>query len=172
MIGERAPDEPPAELVALAIAMAVQSPCRKSRRGVVLFDRRGGEVGLGFNGLPGAGVCTGDDACRKACGRRCVHAEVRAIRDAIARGWARARPGPVLDLISGLHVKVDEDGQLVAGGPPSCAECAREILDVGLEYFWLFELDGRRWRRYPAATFYTRSLAAAGLPIPLTGRKG
>jgi hypothetical protein len=89
-----------------------------------------------------------------------VHAEARAIREAYVR--CRPDPGglPPLDGLELLHAKIAGPGQLVAGGPPSCWQCSREILDAGLAAVWLFEsIHGGRssegiWRRYTAKEFH------------------
>lgn len=46
-------------------------------------------------------------------------------------------------VIFGVHVKV-VGGALVAGGPPSCELCSKEILDAGyVDLVWLYE--AQRW---------------------------
>lgn len=123
-------EAPHAAAVAAAELVAAMSPCQKSRRGVVAFSTgaRGSVAiyGEGFNG-PALGACDGSEACRKDCGRRCVHAEMRAIRG-------------VLDACDLVHVKIGADGRVVAGGGPSCWQCSREILDGKLVIgVWLYE---------------------------------
>lgn len=147
---------PPPFAVSAAIAAARQSPCAKSRRGVAVY-RKDAVVGVGFNGQPsgacdeakfvrtfpsgivtsGRGILMRAEAkrCREECGKRCVHAEVRAIRAAVANiGHTELEFE-----YEAVHVKVDHD--LVPGGGPSCWQCSREVLDVGLAGFWLFEVD-------------------------------
>lgn len=171
---------PPSWAVRLAEEAAARSPCEKSRRGVVAFtsDRRI-SWGTGWNGPPGGAPCPGRSICGDACRRLCVHAEVRAIRAAIgtrtAEIWDKVvmlgrRPSALsCDL---LHVKIGDDGLVVAGGPPSCEQCAREILDVGfVDGVWLYEhvprcvdpRGGARWRRYEAGEFHRVTLRNAGL---------
>lgn len=135
--------EPPQSIIALAEAMAMQSPCAKSKRGAVLFKKSefAEEVyGSGFNGQPPPFTCTGTDRCRELCGKLCEHAEGRAIRQAegsiaVTSGHAEAVGG--LELV---HVKIGNDGRLVSGGPPSCWQCSRAILDCGfVAGVWLYE---------------------------------
>lgn len=158
---------PPLHTIAVAVEYARLSLCSKSKRGVVVFERDTGELhGRGFNGLPGETACTGSSACREFCGRRCVHAEVRAIRDAV--GHLAYRDEWELHTCDAVHVKIDEHGDLVAGGGPSCWQCSREVLDVGLGGFWLYEdccpyMDAR-WVRYTAAEFHAATLQACGIP--------
>lgn len=113
-----------------AVKEARKSPCRKSKRGVAVWGDPGdgkttGErIVCAHNGPPPGFACDGTDACREACGKLCVHAEVRALM-AAASGCT--------DL---LHVKV-VDGDPVPSGPPSCANCSKVILDRGIERVWL-----------------------------------
>lgn len=159
-------DKPPQEAIDDAITAANWSPCAKSKRGVAIFrhfpsDHVGVSIVISsaYNGPPSNYGCDGSEECRAACARRCVHAEVRAIRE--------AQYNDGLSRCDAVHVKVI-NGTLVAGGGPSCAECAREVLDVGLSGFWLYE--GRKdaasglWVRYTAEEFHRASLQAAGLP--------
>lgn len=186
---------PPAYAVEAAIAAARHSPCAKSKRGVAIYRvtaRRpwtAGVIAAGYNGLPGGEPCAGSgfvdgpdapipvgDAraawCRETCGKRCVHAESRAIRTA-TRLVAPAE-WPHLEAV---HVKVDDAGRLVAGGGPSCWQCSREVLDVGLGTFWLYEeataivVDSNEvteepsatWRGYSAAEFHRVTMRNTGL---------
>lgn len=127
---------PPVAMIAAAVAVARRSPCAKSKRGAVVFDRLSHYVlGSGFNGRPGDladGNCGG--ACRSICGHVAVHAEQRAVRAAI-----QLTPQLYGKLSSGLdlvHAKV-VDGHLVAGGGPSCLPCSKEMLDAGVAGVWL-----------------------------------
>lgn len=169
-------DKPPALAIAAAIDQARLSPCMKDRRGVVIW-RRGlptdtyfPRAGGGYNGLPGTGGCLRTSECQAACGKLCVHAEMRAIREALVC----ERTHRLADF-DGLHVKLNADLQLEAGGGPSCWQCSREIVDVDLGNFWLYEVvlsPGEwspwddvdaygvhaRWRRYTAEWFHRATL--------------
>ena len=144
----------PIEALALATSIGAQSPCAKSKRGVVVFQTGGAMptqlIASGCNGPPGDFVCDGSDACRAVCGKIAVHAEDRAIR-----GAGRFAEGADL-----LHVKV-VDGVAVPSGGPSCWQCSRTIVDAGIEGVWLLHADGLR--RYTAAEFHCLTLAACGL---------
>ncbi len=168
---------PPDFAIRAAVDAGSRSPCAKSKRGAAAFDPEieGFSFGTGYNGQPTPFACTADAACKAACSKRCVHAEMRAIRGllpAVARG---------LEIV---HAKVI-DGRLVAGGGPSCWQCSREILDVGLAAVWLFQpptvaehnamgivsMDDPRfetigWRRYTAVEFHSLTLAACGIGAP------
>lgn len=147
---------PPDVAIAEALQTAALSPCAKSKRGVVAYARTDPPrvIGVGFNGPPRDIRCDGSWSCQADCGKRCVHAEVRAIRDLpttpTLRRW-----------IVLVHVKIGEDGRLVAGGGPSCWQCSREILDVGIGGVWLFE--AQRWHdEVPCGTCNQKTVIAQG----------
>jgi deoxycytidylate deaminase len=172
--------EPPPNAVEEAVFTAKRSPCAKSKRGVAVYARSGSEVvGAGFNGPPLTTPCAGTDACRQSCSKVCVHAEIRALRQAHAVAHRSRHSMAYFDAV---HVKV-VDGALVAGGGPSCWQCSREVLDVGLGGFWLYQEPpaecpepdciggpdcqtptGPTWRYYTAAEFHAATLAACELP--------
>ena len=162
---------PPLSMIDYAIEAAKQSPCVKSKRGAVLFDDDGRVWGKGWNGPPPQvegtlGKCDGSAACREHCTKRCLHAESRAIIDAMTWSEGGSR-FPAL-----LHVKIDEDDKLVAGGGPSCWQCSRMIVDVGfITGVWLYQrafADGpeehqRAWCWYKAADFHRITADACGI---------
>ncbi len=130
-------------LIPAAVAVGRQSPCAKSKRGVVVFhpvhDNRlrilgTRVVGRGRNAQPPPRACTGSAACREACAMTCVHAELAAILDAGKAECAGAHM---------LHVKV-VDGQAVPSGGPSCWQCSRHILHAGVGTMWLLHDGGLR----------------------------
>lgn len=160
------PNEPPDLIVGIALDWARRSPCAKSQRGAVVFSpsddwcvnsppeqyHRGNTIdGCGTNGPPAPFTCDGSAACRASCGRICVHAEARAVRRHV---WSHAnhlgmmlrQTPPVTEPPREyhlVHVKAI-NGKLVAGGPPSCEACSKEILDSDLVHFvWLYE--AARW---------------------------
>lgn len=161
-------------VVEAAVAAARLSPCQKSKRGVVIFVPDSATViASGWNGQPGDRACDGSDGCRATCAKRCLHAEHRAIRQAIAvvsqsyssglawRERGAGRAVPTLKHFDALHVKITA-GQLDSSGPPSCWQCSREVLDVGLGGFWL--LQDWAWRRYDADTFHHETLINCEIP--------
>lgn len=137
---------PPRFAIANAVTAACNSPCAKSKRGAAIFRVEPFCImGVGLNSQPEPFVCTADERCRASCGKLCAHAEQRAIRDALRSGrWPnRSFPGgaPSMPSMRGhqiVHAKV-VDGQLVAGGGPSCLACSVAILDVQLDGVWLYE---------------------------------
>lgn len=180
-------DNPNPKIIRCAEAAAARSPCAKSKRGVVVFRDGDLVLGSGFNGPPVGFGCDDSTACRGDCGKRCVHAEMRALRDpnvmayvvlsrsdlrALGSSQDKLRDFAGLDL---LHVKIGEDGKVIAGGGPSCWQCSREILDVGfVRGVWLYvqpvhvdrpsqgffpqvteyPVGNPAWRYYDAAEFH------------------
>jgi len=150
--------KPPDNMIKLAVEVAMRSTCEKSKRGVVIFyharpvrfehatdglqlprvikgEMSGSFVSDGCNGLPRGYACDGSNACRESCAKRCLHAEDRAIRSALA---SQSEDDLSALKLEAVHVKA-VGGKLVAGGGPSCWQCSRTVLDVGLAGFWLFE---------------------------------
>jgi deoxycytidylate deaminase len=121
--------------IAAALRAAARSPCR-SKRGVALHNVITGAFrGDGFNGPPAPFSCPGREACAGNCGKRSVHAEVRALRSAAA--WGRHHDLSNVDLV---HVELAADGGVVPCGGPSCWQCSREIVDCGfVAGVWLYE---------------------------------
>lgn len=170
--------EPPANVVAEAVRIGAESPCAKSKRGVVIWlsdqdlsHLAGCLDGVRYvveacahNARPD-GPCDGSDACRRDCGKVAVHAEEAAIlKCADLRSWAEEwfRNGHRKQIVvEMLHVKV-VDGQAVPGGPPSCWQCSRLILAAKVDYMWLLE-DGRGWVRRTAEDFHRETLQNCGL---------
>jgi hypothetical protein len=76
-----------------------------------------------------------------------------------------------LDLV---HVKV-VDSQVVPGGGPSCWQCSRLVVEVGLRGVWLYEkhdedprMHGESsrpawWHFYTAAEFHRVTLRTCGI---------
>lgn len=144
----------PTEVV-LAASVAARaahdhSGCLRSRRGVAIWQPGDGHLTLGTN-KPASGACDGSDACKRVCGRVCVHAE----QEALLRAGEKARGGEM------LHVKVNEHGLQVASGPPSCPECSKLILHAGIAGMWLLHANG--WTRYTAQEFHEATLKNCGL---------
>lgn len=187
---------PPAFAVSGAEWVARKSPCIKSKRGVVIYRCKqridaNHEIAIetnaaGYNGPPwfGArgddpgveGLCDGSEACRAACGRRCVHAEQRALWELVDHGIQDV-PAHFLRLV---HVEIGNDGKVKVGKGPSCVECSKIIADRGIGGIWLYErtavpdksaeLEGSgvfavlpRWRYYTSREFHVATERALGL---------
>jgi deoxycytidylate deaminase len=136
-----------------AVYFANRSPCAKSKRGVVIFNESG-ICAAGYNAPPEPFVCTGDNDCRDACGKTCVHAEQAALLEYDGHGL-RGQPQM-------LHVKT-VDGVAVPSGPPSCWQCSKLILASGIvSGIWLLHEDGLRL--YDPVTFHRMTLQYCSLP--------
>jgi len=143
----------PEQALLRATRIGAQSPCAKSKRGVVIWNPDLFDILCANNNHPPRGFsCDGSAACRASCRDVCVHAEVAALLD--------AKTG--LHRMHMLHVKV-VDGEAVPSGPPSCVSCSRSILEAGIQTMWLLHEDGLRG--YPAAEFHALSLQHHGLPV-------
>lgn len=169
--------EPPYAAIEAAIGAGCASPCAKSKRGAAVYSRHDDPIciyGIGFNSQPPPFACSGDARCREACGKLCAHAEQRALRDALSLGrWPNrghlggVAPRPNMAGFELVHAKVI-DGQLVAGGGPSCIACSVAVLDVGLDGVWLYQtidphLTPGEWHYYRAADFHAATLKACGM---------
>lgn len=132
-----------------AIEASIKSPCQKSKRGVVIFNESG-MLAYGWNHRPD-NHCTGSDSCRKFCNQLCVHAEQDAIIKVNKNNFENSQM---------LHIKT-VDGNAVPSGPPSCWQCSRIILDVGIKAMWLLEDDG--WNKYDANSFHEITLKNCGI---------
>lgn len=153
-----------------AVQTGCRSPCEKSRRGVVVWERAGREQLVSeaffttqvrfwhsFNRPPVGFRCDGSDHCRRFCGQLCVHAEQAAILAMLkSPSWKKGHDYEL------LHVKV-VGGEPVPSGLPSCWHCSKLILEAGIQFVWLFHEDGLR--RYPAQAFHVLTLAHHGMPI-------
>jgi len=135
---------------------AMVSDCRNSKRGAVVFRTlNNAEVrilGYGHNRLPAHGKCA-TTCANTSCGKRAMHAEQRAILQAIWHAGASEPSWPVLVLAGAdlLHIRV-ELGQKVPSREPRCVPCAALALHAGIAGVWLYHEHG--WRRYPADEFY------------------
>lgn len=97
-----------------------------------------------MNGPPSPITCDGSSRCRKSCGMRCVHAEMRALSLLELASCRRAFSGLNDDAAFRarcelVHVKIGADGKVIPGGSPSCWQCSRLILEAQIGAVWLFE---------------------------------
>lgn len=131
---------PSAHAVKRAIDIARMSPCAKSQRGAVLFvsrDHRTKIIAYANNHQPAPFACTKSAACFEHCGMLCLHAEQAALL-ALTEAEHDGQDGYEHRDMSMLHIKV-VDGPPVAGGPPSCLQCSRLIVDSDIEGVWLYQ---------------------------------
>ena len=186
-------DRLPQSVISAACGAAMMSPCRKSKRGAVIFKRShaAGQNTLfatSYNSPPWPYECDGSEGCRSGCREIAVHAEQRALLDS-GIGDVPWRERPDLELVhvkvvkpAGCETKCDHDpiSHLVPSGPPSCAQCSKLILEARIGCVWLFEpvgvyaasepvpVDWDRtgvWSRYDSASFHRISLRNNNLHI-------
>ena len=143
------------EALEYAVEAAKQSPCVKSQRGVVIWRRDMTlPISVGWNHPPAPHECGRNEACRAACNKLCIHAEMDAILKALeTRG--------VADFYL-LHVKV-VDGKAVPSGLPSCWQCSRLILQCRMKAVWLLHESGLQ--AYDPEEFHWYTLDNNSLPV-------
>jgi len=134
-----------------AAAVAQQALCQRDKCGAVIV-KDGAIVGSGYNAPPN------DDLSHARCHdvfvpnskpksdrTCCMHAEWRAILDALRR-----HPEPVEGSVI-FFTRVDGAGNILYSGKPYCTVCSRFVLDVGIAAFVLWHEDGIR--SYSAAQY-------------------
>lgn len=131
------------EAFLLAGECAKRSTCKKDFCGAVIV-KDGVVIGEGWN-TP-AGNREDQRMCevaeydwmkkKKADKTCCVHAEWRAILDALRRNPDRI-VGSTL-----YFTRVDAEGTLLPSGEPYCTVCSRLALDAGIASFALWKHDG------------------------------
>lgn len=128
--------------IGIAAEVAGKATCGRSKCGSVIV-RDGEIIGEGFNSP------AGDREDQRRCGVEkssyhtkvtdktcCVHAEERAIMDALRRHPHKVS-GSML-----YFVRLDEDGRPKLSGRPYCTICSKLALDVGIAEFVLRHEDG------------------------------
>ena len=141
--------EPPGIVIEAAVQMSKLSPCR-SKRGSVIF--RGDDlVAQGYNFKPRGFDCDGSIECKATCRVGAIHAEQFALLVAGLKAVDAEM----------LHVKTVA-GRLVPSGGPSCPQCSKLALAVGVKAMWLYHADG--WRRYETTEWHRLSLEAERQP--------
>jgi deoxycytidylate deaminase len=126
-----------------AASQARMSLCQNGRCGAVVVSELGMLLGTGYNGPPlGA---ESNRTCNRPYKRTrkprfdqtcCVHAEVRAVMDALERH----APGYIQQARM-YFVRVDEGGQKMPAGDPFCTMCSRIVMDAGVGEFALWTGD-------------------------------
>lgn len=152
------------EAVAAAIDAARASTCAKDQRGAAFWHHNYGCLTAASNGPPVPFACDGSEACRSACGKLAVHAEVRAML-----GYLRRAEGLAVRDMQVLHIRV-VNGEPVTSGPPSCITCSRDMLEAGISWVWLWRESG--WTAYGAAEFHALSLRHEKHRLPVITAHG
>ena len=146
------------ECLTASVAEAVKSPCLRRRCGSVVF-RGGSIIGRGYNSPAGGEACrcliekssyhpkVTDTTC-------CVHAEQRAVTDALRHRGDAVR-GAML-----FFCAVGADDIPLSSGEPYCTICSKTIVDVGIARVGLFRDGG--WVMYEAEEYNRVSFQYAG----------
>ncbi|MDO8604248.1 MAG: hypothetical protein Q7K40_02490 [bacterium] len=116
--------------------------CLRSKCGSIVVDVNGNVIGRGYNAPPQ------DDVSIRRCNRKhelpstfksdktcCVHAEQRAIMDALKNNPDRLN-GSTL-----YFIRLDDDGGMKYSGKPYCTICSKMSLDAGIKYFALYHKE-------------------------------
>ncbi len=121
--------------------VAKNALCLRDRCGAIIVSN-GEIVARGYNAPPNDNIlkrkCTLElRESRKPKSDRtcCLHAEWRAIILAVKSG--KSLLGSTL-----YFTRIDKDGNLKRSGSPYCTVCSRLALDVGIEYFALWQDSG------------------------------
>jgi deoxycytidylate deaminase len=131
------------------VGYAEQSTCHRSQCGSIIVDNPNIDyfkiLGVGYNSMPcnTEGSCFKDTLAStfksdKTC---CIHAEQRAILDALKRY-------PKLEYMNAslFFIRLDENKQPKPSGKPYCSICSKMALDVGIAKFHLWHPEG--WTAY------------------------
>ncbi len=124
----------------IAAEVALSSYCHRSRCGSVIVNKDQ-IIGKGYNAPPGdinLRYCLKDTLpvnfkSDKTC---CVHAEQRAIMDALQHRPEKL-PGSRL-----YFIRLDEQGNKKKSGKPYCTICSKMTLDAKISEFVLWQEEG------------------------------
>lgn len=127
------------------IEYASISTCKRSKCGSLIVSNDSIIIGRGYNSMP----CDKDTACFKdtlaptfkSDKNCCVHAEQRAIMDALKDRHSRYLKGSDL-----YFIRLDENDKPIHAGKPYCTICSKMALDVGIKRFILWHEEG--WTAY------------------------
>lgn len=140
------------------VEIASKSTCHRSKCGSLLIAESGNIIGEGYNSMPcnEASDCFKDSLpsgfkSDKTC---CIHAEQRAIMDAL-----KNNPNEV-DGSSLLFIRLNEDNEPKYSGDPYCTICSKMALDAGVSKFALWHKEG--WTFYDSKYYNELSFQYSG----------
>ena len=126
-----------------AIKIAKNSSCLRSKCWSIIVSKDYVIIGKGFNSPPGNLESQRRCSIQKSIYHEkindktcCVHAEQRAIMDALTRNY---------DKISGsilYFIRLNQNNEFLSAGKPYCTHCSKLALDTGIESFVLWHEDG------------------------------
>ena len=126
-----------------AMKVAKDSTCLRSKCGSIIVSKDGKIIGRGFNSPPGnlesQRKCSvqkksyHEKVTDKTC---CVHAEQRAIFDAMANN-PRELANSTL-----YFIRISQENEILKSGKPYCTHCSKLSLDTSLEKFVLWHEEG------------------------------
>lgn len=124
-----------------AAEIAKKALCLRAKCGTVIVND-GNVIGEGYNAPPldkeENRTCNkefnpGKPKYDKTC---CMHAEWRAIMDALKRNPEKLKGSKL------YFTRVDKNGEIKKSGKPYCTVCSRMALDAGIDKFVLWHEDG------------------------------
>lgn len=131
------------EYLKQARLVGLNATCKKSKCGSIIVSSDNKIIGTGYNSPPNdmesQRRCYNDKSkydsrvSDKSC---CVHAEERAIMDALKTN-AEKLPGSRL-----YFIRLDENGEMKKSSEPYCTICSKLTLDVKVEEFVLYRKEG------------------------------
>ena len=124
----------------IAAEVALDSKCLRAKSGSVIV-KDGEIIGQGYNSPPGdkpLDHCLKDDLpdtfkSDKTC---CIHAEQRAIFDALRRNPKKIQGSRI------YFIRTGEDSEIVKAEEPYCTICSKSAFDVDIEEYVLWHKEG------------------------------
>ncbi|MEK6915426.1 MAG: hypothetical protein AABW89_02700 [Nanoarchaeota archaeon] len=127
-----------------AVIVALNSTCERAKCGSIIV-KDGEIIGRGFNSPPNnlksQRRCKNDkkDYNKKVTDKTCcVHAEQRAIIDALKKNPSKIEGSKL------YFIRLDKNNNKTFAGNPYCTICSKMALDVGISEFVLFHEDGMK----------------------------
>jgi deoxycytidylate deaminase len=130
------------EYLMKALEIGLNSTCQRAKCGSIIV-KDDEIIGIGFNSPPKniekQRRCSfSKDSYHKKITDKtcCVHAEQRAIIDALKRNPDKISNSKI------YFIRIDEDNKPVRAGNPYCTICSKMALDTGIKQFILWKEEG------------------------------